>query len=731
MTTQSDKDRVISEAEFDLRSDFPVPEPGTWRRIAEKDLKGADFEKKLVWRTPEGISVQPLYTRDARPVSGESPAAPGVSPYRRGTRAPALGEAPWLIRQDCLLASPQETNAALRDGLARGQTAVGIRLDNAARLGIDGDDPRAAELAGRGGCTMSSLHGLRTALAGIDLSSVPVTLRTGASALPVLGMLAALAREQGVDTRLLTGAVEGDPIRELLRNGELRGSLELRYAELAAMAAWCRSNAPDFRPVMVNGSAVHGAGASCVQEAAYVLAVGAEYMRALLAKGIDPDDAALSISASVSVSTNLFMEIAKLRALRVMWAKTMREFGVEDLSAERIVLHARTGSWTKTADDPYDNIVRAAVEGFAAAVGGCDSMYVAPFDETLGRPDEFSSRVARNQQLILQSEAHLGRVADPGGGSYYVESLTDSVVKESWKLFTEIEAEGGLVSSLKAGRFQKLVGDTGDGKRTLVAQRRMPIVGVADYADPHEKRLERSHASSAGFLAERKRRLAELRAGRGAGAVAESLAAVSSSVAEPNGLMDAVIAAAERDATIGEISDALLARDPGGTIRIEPLRVERAAVPFETLRSFSRSWEADHGALPKVALLPLGPVPMRRARAEFCLGFLAAAGFDVVDFGGIDTAEGAVAKATDSGAFLSVLCSDDPSYPELVKNIAPAIKAKLPGTLLYVAGYPADDIERLRADGADGFIHVRSNALEELSALQAHLASHATEGSVT
>ncbi len=713
-----------AEPELRLRDDFAPSDLQAWRQLVEKDLKGADYGKKLVWRTHEGFSIQPIYTVADRTDSMPREAPPGAAPYRRGTTPPTRGAEPWQVRQDCLLASPEELNGALRDGLARGQNAIGIRLDNAARQGIDGDDPRAAGLAGRGGCTISSINGLRVALAEIDLSRVPITIRTGTSALPVLGMLVALAREQDIDPGLLTGAVEGDPIRELIKNGFMRGSPDLRYAELFAMAHWCRNYAPGIRPVMVNSHPVHAAGASAVQEAAYVLASGAEYMRALMAVGLSANEAALAISVSVSVSTNLFMEIGKLRATRVMWTRMMRALGVTDGFAERMFCHVRTSTWTKTSDDPYNNIIRTSIEGFAAAVGGCDSMYLAPFDETIGRADPFSSRIARNQQLVLQLEAHLGRVADPAGGSYYVEHLTDSIIAESWKLFTSLESNGGLLDSLSAGTFQSEVKAVSDRKHDLIARRRMSIVGVSNYADPQEKPVIRTHIAREEFLAERRKKLSRLKAVRSQSAVHRALVGLTSTIAKPEELMPAVIAAAEQGATLGEITTALMAGDTGTPIRVAELRPRRASLPFEVLRGFSRRWAEEKGTTPKVALLPIGPITMRRARADFCFGFLAAAGFEIVDFGGLTSSEEAIEKATGIDAFLSVLCSDDASYPELVKKIAPALKQRKPESLVYVAGYPADIVDRLREQGADGFIHIKANALEELSSLQNHLASH-------
>lgn len=702
--------------------EFPAPSLDEWRAVVEKDLNGADFDKKLVWKTLEGIDVQPMYFRKDLDGLAHLNTLPGFAPYTRGTQPLGSVSYPWQIRQDCMLAAPEDVNGALRDALARGQTAIGIRLDNAARQGYDGDSPEARELAGRGGCTLSSINGLRIALADIDFVKYPVTIRTGTAALPVLAMLIALVDEHGNDRKDLVGAIECDPVRELVKAGSLRGPLELHFREMADMVAFCSRECPGMRPVMVNSNPWHNAGASAVQELAFTMATAVEYMRQLTDRGIDADTAALSLIFNFSVSTNLFMEIAKLRAARTLWAKIARAFGANREESQKMFIHVRTSTYTKTQNDPYNNMLRSTIEAFAGAAGGCDSMFVAPFDECIGRPDEFSMRVARNQQLLLQEEAYLTKVVDPGAGSYYIESLTDSIGRESWKLFQEVEADGGLVKALQAGTPQEKVEATAAKKRDMISKRRLPIVGVSNYANPTEKPMPRRHIPRDAFIAERRKRLSRLKHARKYSTVKEHLDLLTNAVYTGEGnLMEIAIGAAREGATIGETVRALLDGTQGETPTIKPLKSERASMQYEVLRANADAWKERHGDLPSVFLVPTGPLAWRRARMDFCYGFFGAAGFKMIEPKPFDNMDDAAKAAAESGCRLIVICSDDESYPKVVPELIEKMKSLKSGLLTIVAGYPQDCIDELKDAGVDGFVHLRCDAVEVLTDLQKRL----------
>lgn len=705
-----------------LNGEFHPPALDAWKAAVTKELDGADFEKKLFWQTPEGFTVKPLYTRSDLQGLEHLGELPGFAPFGRGTFPLSGVASPWQIRQDCSLMAPEQVNSALLDGLARGQTAIGLTLDDAVRQGIDGDSPEAAKFAGLHGCTLTSINGLRIALSGVDLARWPITISTGTAAMPVLAMLVALADETKVSRRALTGAVEGDPLGDLARFGCLRAPITHLYRELGDMVLWTGKECPGIRPITISTHVYHDSGATAVQELGCALAVAAEYLRGLGEQGITADQSAMGMAMAMSVSTNMFMEIAKLRAARILWAKLMKAFGAQHEDALRLFLHVRTSAHTKTAQDPYNNLIRTTVEAFAGAVGGCNSMYVSPFDEAVGLPEEVSLRLARNQQILLQEESHLSRVVDPSGGSYYVESLTDSIARAAWAFAQEIEAKGGMLAALKSGWVQKALGDTADKKRKAVTGRRQSVVGVSQYPNATERPLSRPAPSRETFLAERRRRVARLRAMRNNRRVGELTYAMTQSAAFGEGnLMALAVEAANEGATIGEMLRAMgkgLADEPPS---ITPLTQWRLSEPFEALRARAQRHTEIHGRAPRVFLAPLGPVGMRRARTDFCIGFFGAGGFECLDPVGFADVDKAVTGILDSTVAVAVVCSDDASYPTVVPEIVQKVKAKQPGVLIYVAGYPTESVDALKAAGVDGFVHIRADAVETLTALQDRL----------
>lgn len=706
----------LQDVALNIRSEFPVPTYDEWRETVVQDLKGADFDKKLLWKTDEGITVRPLYVRADLEGCETAGQLPGFPPFARGTNLLSGVSPSWQIRQDMMLAAPEDANAALRDALARGQDAIGIRLDNAARLGLDGDDPEAKGLSGRGGCTISSINGIRLALQDIDLLKYPITIRTGTAALPVLAMLLALADERKIKRSLLVGAVEFDPIRELAKAGRLRAPLSLHYREMADAVKFCAEQCPGIRPIMVNTQHWHNAGGSAVQELGYGISTAIAYMRELMAQGIDANKAAMSMIFSFSVSTNFFMEIAKLRAARMLWAKAAKALGVTDENGLKMFLHVRTSTYNKTLYDPYNNMVRNAIEGFAGAVGGVDSMYIAPFDETFRRPDDFSMRIARNQHVLLQEEAHLKRVVDPAGGSYYVESLTDSVARAAWELIQQVDREAGIVQAMKAGTVQKAIAEVSDRKKKAVASRRQPIVGVSNYPKADESIPEGRHLVREEFLAERRRRLKRLKSVRRNSAVAAALDKLSAAIQDPSqNILPPAIEAVAEGATLGEVLRALGDGAVGEMVEVPLMNFDRAAAMYERLRTRMNLFAGKYGERPRVFLAPMGHPAMRRARMDFCLGFFGAGGFHITEPNAFKAVEDAANAALADKARIVVACADDPTYPGIVPELVKRIKEADSTILVYVAGYPTESIEALQAAGVDGFVHIKANCAETLS----------------
>ncbi|MRR10630.1 methylmalonyl-CoA mutase, partial [bacterium] len=372
-----------------------------WRKLVETELKGAPFDKKMFSPSYEGITLRPIYRREDAAHLPHVESLPGFAPFVRGAHVTGYGQKPWDVSQEIAVSSPAEFNNAALNYITRGLSALNMVLDHATR---DGHDPdwAAPEQVGAGGLSIATLADLEKALQGIDLGKTTLLVRCGASGMPFGALLAALARKRN-KTRALRGCVETDPLGVLSHEGKLPQSTGAAYDEMAALTRWAAQNAPELQTICVHSRAWHDAGASAVQELAFALATGVEYLRALAQRGLEVNTVAPRTRFAVTVGSQFFMEIAKLRALRMLWSRAVAAAGGDE-NAQRLSLHVRTSRWNKTVYDPHNNLLRATVESFAGVLGGCDSMQVGAFDEVLRAPDDFSQRIARNTQLVLQQE---------------------------------------------------------------------------------------------------------------------------------------------------------------------------------------------------------------------------------------------------------------------------------------------------------------------------------------
>lgn len=659
-----------------LRDEFPVPSFDQWRETATADLKGADFAKKLVWRTLEGFDVQPLHVRGDVADLASARTLPGEFPFVRGTRPAAAGGS-WTIHQECQGRTPQELNAAMRDGLARGQTGICI-----------------------GNGIVNSLADLRIALAGIDWAGMPLMLGSGGHPLAMLAALAALADEQGVARAELKGCLDADPLGRLAAQGTLPFSPERAFDTLTAMARWCVREMPGVRPLRIAAHVYHEAGASLAQELGIAIESGTECAREMVARGMAVDDAARCVAFDFPVSTNVLLEIAKLRAARMMWAKAMADEGATDASAMKMVLHARSSRRTKTAMDGHCNLIRSSLEGFAAVVGGCDSLRLAPFDEPFADADEFGVHLARNQQVLLEREAYLDKVADPAGGSFLIEKLTESMAIAARDFARALAADGGVAATLQAGSLQKRIAEVAAKKRAMTAGRQIPVVGASNYADASQAVPEPRKASVAPAAPKAARAL------RHAGVDADPVAFA--------------IEAACAGASFPEITVAVAPANDSSRPQATPLATERASEPYERLRLRA----AAQPRQPSVVLVTTGPAAMRRARADFSSGFFQAGGFLVHEIEATDDVDEAVRRALATDAAIAVACSDDESYPKIVPALSAKLKAARPKMLVCVAGPPIEGI----ASAVDEFVHIRANVVETLGRLQDKLGFAARTG---
>lgn len=697
-------------------TEFTAPTYEEWRKEAEVTLKGAPFEKKLISKTYEGIDLQPIYLRADGDKVTHAKSLPGFAPFVRGGDVLGQHIDGWEISQEFAFSTPREFNSAVRTDLERGLTAVNITLDQATRNGDDPDSAKPGEV-GKGGLSIATLKDLTRALEGVDLNRVPLFIRSGASGLPIAAVLIALAKHNKKTLSELRGCIEIDPIGVISHEGSLPQSYAEAYREMAILTTWAAKNAPKLQTICVHARAWHEGGGNAVQELAFAIATGAEYLREMQKAGLDVNVVAPRIRFAYTVGTQYFTEIAKLRAARLLWSQVVKAFGGNE-EAQKLSLHVRTSHRNKTVYDPYVNMLRTTVEAFAAVIGGSDSLAVAPFDEVIRTPDDFSRRIARNTQIILQKESHLDHVIDPAGGSWYIETLTEQLAAKAWELFQKVESLGGMSQSLQVGFPQDAVAAVAKERVKAAQTRKDTILGTNMYPNAKEKPLEVRLPDLNAIYKKRAAELAEFRTTSAdqveQTAVLDKLSQLLDSA--PDRVLDAAIDAITAGATLGEITRTIRSRDVTRP-SIKPVVIERTAASYEQLRA-SVEAKAAEGKRPKVFLAVMGPLKQFKARADFSAGFFNVAGFEVVyPKKGFATPDEAAKAAIESGSKIAVICSTDDTYPELVPAFAKALKAADATQTAIVAGYPTEHIDAFKAAGIDDFIHVRANCYQILTSL--------------
>ncbi len=617
-----------------LFTEFPPVTTEQWEEVITKDLKGADYDKKLVWKTIEGFNVRPYYRAENLADIKFMDTQPGQFPFVRGTKK----SNEWLIRQDfCACENLEEANKLALDALMKGANSVGFQIP---RKGLDEKE-------------------MAVLLKDFCLPAVEVNF-CGCCPGKTRGTLDSFlkyAEAQGVAKDEIRASFDFSPLHALTVKGRFCDDAFDKLADcVKAVAAY-----PGIRVVAVKACDFNSAGSSISQELGYAMAIGSEYMTALTDRGLDAAEVARRIKFIFAISGNYFFEIAKFRAARVLWANIVKAYGVEDLDAMKIKVHAVTSSWNQTVYDAYVNMLRGTTEAMSAALAGVDSIVVLPFDHAFRAPNEFSNRIARNTQSILKEEAHFDKVEDPGAGSYYIETLTSSIAKAAWDIFKSVDEKGGYVEAFKAGDVQAAVKAVSDKRDQAIAKRRDTILGTNQYPNFLEKASDE--------------------------------------------ITKEIVT---RDASCG----CCCGKDDDKKVA-EPLRPYRGAQAFEALRlATDRS-----GKQPQAFMLTFGNLAMCRARAQFSCNFFAVAGFKVVDNNRFSSVEEGVEAALAAKADIVVACSADDEYAEAVPKIKELIGDK---AIVVVAGDPECRPE-LEAKGIDKYIHVRCNVLETLKEYQAEM----------
>ncbi len=694
--------------------EFPPSSYEEWRKEAETALKGAPFDKKMYTKTYEGITLEPLYTADHAKGKGWEGALPGVFPFLRGTDASGYIAAPWRIAQAVDAPLPEEANRILRTELEKGGTCVHLVLDRASRNGATPDLQEEER-----GVSICTLQDFDDVFREIDPTRNEMHIHAGYSAAPLLGLFAARLRAHGRrhEVKSLSGCVGADPLGSLAEEGSLPAPMDEIYDEMALSLFWAAENAPRMKTVLVRGDVYHDGGADAAREIACMAATGIAYLKAMLRRGVPLAEVAARTRFFTSVGANFFMEVAKIRALRSVWARIVKEFGGQEKECA-LDLFARTSAFTQSVRDPYVNMLRATSQAFAAVVGGVRGLHVACFDEAIRPSNEQSRRTARNIQLMLRSEFDLLQPVDPSGGSWYVETLTAQLAEKAWAEMQKIEGEGGMEAALLAGGIQHRIQGVLEERFKKLAVRSDRAVGTNMYANTTELPLEFESDNES----LRRKRLEDIK--HFVADVDEihrdaMLAALPEAVGgEPERFVGTVTEAFLAGATIQEVRGALLDGATGGP-RVAPVVKRRWTEQFEALRGRSDEYKASAGRGIRVFLASMGPVSQHKARADFTAGFMEAGNFEVLGNNGFASVDEAVAAASESGADVAVICSTDETYPELVPPLARGIKSACPETTVLLAGAPVPEMESVyREAGVDDFIHVRADCLRVLSDIQ-------------
>ena len=683
--------------------EFTPPTYDEWKEACIALLKGAPFEKKLFTKTYEGITFSPMYFHaDTEPIQ-PTKSFPGMGDYLRGVKANGYVNAPWGIAQACDETLPEENNELLRHEIDKGSTIYHVKVDCATRKAHDARD---CKHIGKHGCSVTTLGDVETLLKGLKLDQYPLYVYAGESSLPLLALIVAAVKKSGTDVSKLKGVIGANPIAEYVANGTLTQSLDKLYDEAAAVAKWAVVNAPEVKTIFVKSNVFSNGGANDIQEVAYSVATGVAYLRALLDRGLTIDQAASQIMFGFSMGANFFMQIAKLRAVRPIWAQIVKAFGGNEES-QKMHIHGRPAKFFKTVYDPYVNMLRDTTELFSGVVGGVDSFENSTFDEPVRKGDEFSRRIARNMQIILQEEFGLLQPIDPAGGSWAVETLTKQIREKIWAEFQTVESKGGIVAALKEGYPQEQIAAILAARFKAAETRKDRIVGNNMYPNMTEERIDARAEDQAANLKARTAAIESFLAN------VDAKAAIAAIKADD---VESVIAAAEKGATIAEIRKAL------GTATVDEIKAieaHRWSERFEALREVTEKFKASTGDNVKIFLANMGPIPQHKARADFTTSFLQVGAFQVLGNNGFATVDEAAQAAKASGADAVVICSTDATYPEIVPALAPKLHEALPNATVYLAGTaPAELVETYKAAGIDDYINIRSNCYKTLQAMQ-------------
>jgi len=677
-----------------------------WKDLATKELRGKPLES-LNWKTPEGIFVKPLYTAEDLEKMGHLNSMPGLEPYVRGPRATMYAGRPWTIRQYAGFSTARESNAFYRRCLAAGQKGLSVAFDLATHRGYDSDHERVAGDIGKAGVAVDSVEDMKILFDQIPLDQMTVSMTMNGAVLPILAGYIVAAEEQGVGQDKLAGTIQNDILKEYLTRNTYIYPPEPSMRIVSDIIGYCSAHMPRYNTISISGYHMMEAGADSVLQVAFTLADGLEYVRAALNAGLDIDTFAPRLSFFFGIGMNFLMEIAMLRAARFLWHKIISQFNPKDLRSSMLRTHCQTSGWSLTAQDPYNNIIRTTLECLSAALGGTQSLHTNSFDEAVGLPTDFSARIARNTQLIVQEESQICRVTDPLAGSYYVEYLTDGIIREAGKIIDEVEEMGGMAKAIETGKPKMRIEEAAARRQARIDQGRDVIVGVNKYQIEEDVDLEILEVP-ASVRDEQISRLRELKAQRDAKAVEQTLQAVVKAAESGGNLLEACIPAVRARATVGEISDALekvFGRYVATTRCISGVYASEYGDReiIDALRKRTSEFEEKEGRRPRILVTKMGQDGHDRGIKVIATGF-ADLGFDVDISPMFQTPEEAARMAVENDVHLVGVSSLAAGHKTLVPELMAALTKEGGGDILVVVGgiIPPSDYEALFSAGVVG-----------------------------
>jgi|TARA_B110000503_G_scaffold79143_1_gene121579 methylmalonyl-CoA mutase len=677
-----------------------------WQSLVKKETKGRTADE-LVWQTPEGIAIKPLYTAEDTKDLAHMDNLPGFAPFKRGPKATMYAGRPWTVRQYAGFSTAEKSNAFYRKNLAAGQQGLSVAFDLATHRGYDSDHERVEGDVGKAGVAIDSVEDMKILFDQIPLDKVSVSMTMNGAVLPVMASFIVAAEEQGVAPEQLAGTLQNDILKEFMVRNTYIYPPAPSMKIVSDIIAYTTARMPKFNSISISGYHMQEAGATNVQELAYTIADGIEYVRTAIGSGMDVDKFAPRLSFFFAIGMNFFMEIAKLRAARILWATLMEEkFTPQDQRSLMLRTHTQTSGVSLTSKDPYNNIMRTTIEGLSAVLGGTQSLHTNSFDEALGLPTEFAARIARNTQLVIQEETGITNVIDPLAGSYYVESLTSELVDAAMMLINEVEEMGGMTKAVESGLPKLRIEEAAALRQAAIDRGEEVIVGVNKYQLAKEPDVDVLDIDNTLVRESQIERLNEIRTSRDTGLWQASLTALTNSAKTGEGnLLELAVSAARARATVGEISDAL--ESVWGRHRAQTRSISgvygsayEGDEGFMKIKQKVEQFADDHGRRPRMLVVKMGQDGHDRGAKVIATAF-ADLGFDV-DVGPMfQTPAEAARQAIENDVHVVGVSSQAAGHKTLVPKMIESLKSQGAGEILVVCGgvIPPKDYDELTAQG--------------------------------